>query len=574
MTSCRSLGIAAITLLSCERASRESAPQPGASPSAIFRDVTSEAGISFVHANGASGDFLLPEIMGSGCAWIDYDRDGDIDAYLVSAGFDPKLAKNRLYRNEGDGKFTDVTDASGAGDRGFGMGCAVGDYDADGFPDIYVTNFGPNVLLRNGGAGTFSNLTSQAGLVDSSRSTWSASAAFVDVDEDGDLDLFVTSYMKHPRSGKTPCADEAGRPEYCGPNSHYPKERCTVYINLGNGSFRDDTQAAGMDRVTANGLGVTCGDFNDDGHTDIYVACDENPNQLWLGDGKGHFADRAIELGAAFNQHGQPQAGMGVHAEDIDADGFTDIFVTNLANETNAFYRGSSRGFFEDVISRAALAAPSLPRTGFGTGFLDFDHDGDLDLIVVNGRVTRGLRAAGDLPPPPWDLYAETDQLFENVSIAADPTSQLRFEERTAQAGAAFSRAHVGRGLALGDYDNDGDVDALITECGGPARLLRNDALKRGRWLSVRVQSKKGVEIRGARITVTAGTRKWARRAEPAYGYLSSSDSRVHFGLGLVEASTAAVEAQWPDGTRTLVPSVPLDSFVVIEKTSESKEPR
>ncbi|MBI4606023.1 MAG: CRTAC1 family protein [Planctomycetes bacterium] len=552
----------------CERP----APEPARG---WFTDVAREAGLDFVHSNGAAGACQVPEIMGSGCAWIDHDQDGDLDAYLVSAGFEPARARNRLFRND-RGRFADVTDSSGTGDPGFGMGCAVGDYDADGFPDLYVTNFGPNALLRNRGDGTFADDTARAGAGDP---RWSASAAFVDADSDGDLDLFVANYMRHPRVAAERREDAAGRLEYCGPLSHFGPERNTLYVNRGDGTFRDGTEEAGMAGVLAYGLGVACGDFTGDGKVDIYVAADETPNQLWAGDGRGRFADRAVELGAAFNLHGQAQAGMGVQAEDVDGDGAGELFVTNLSNETNAFYRALGGGCFEDIVPRTGLAAPSLPVTGFGCGFLDADSDGDLDLLVANGRIRRGPRVLGEGPAPPWDLYAERDQLFEH--IAAEPPEPgrgtagagarpegpwgFRFADRSAEAGPAFRVAHLGRGLALGDYDSDGDVDALVTACGGPARLLRNDAPRRGRWLIVRALGGAGRgDATGASITVSGGGRKWTRGVDPAYGYLSSSDPRPHFGLGEVEV--VDVEVRWPDGTTTAVRDASVDRVVTVEK--------
>lgn len=559
-----------LLLLGCERMPREGDPAaPGTSAAAWFVEVARDVGLDFVHSSGAANDFFLPEIIGSGCAWIDYDQDGDLDAYLVSSRPDRAGKKNRLYRQESAQRFVDVTAGAAADHAGFGMGCAVGDYDGDGFPDLYLTHFGPNALLRNNRDGTFADVTEKTNVGDP---RWSASACFVDVDADGDLDLFVANYMKHPPSGRSPCADEAGRPEYCGPNSHYPPERNTLFRNHG-GAFDDTTAAAGMAAVTANSLGVTSGDFNRDGHVDLYVATDETPNQLWLGDGKGHFIDKAVELGAAFNHRGQSQAGMGVHAEDVDGDGMVDLFVTNLSNETNAFYLGSPSGFFEDVISRTGLAVPSLPNTGFGTGFFDADHDGDLDLLVVNGRVRRGSKMSGVLPPPPWDLYAEAAQFFEHVALVDSSRSisgggpwGVRFEDRSLLMSKALQAPQVGRGLAFGDYDGDGDVDALITACNGPVRLLRNDAPKRGRWLSVRAVLKTGTEAHGAQITVRARERAWSRRVEPAYSYLSSSDPRVHFGLGDIEA--ADLEVIWPDRQKTQVTGLQLDSYLVVKQAS------
>ncbi len=543
---------------------RRSTPaRPGASTAAAgwFSEVARSSGIDFTHDGGAAGDYQLPEIMGSGCAWIDVDLDGDLDAYLVSAGHDPGRARNRLYRNRGGGEFEDVTDDSGAGDTGFGMGCAVADVDGDGFPDIYVTNFGANALYRNNGDGTFTDVTAAAGV---GERRWSASAAFVDVDADGALDLFVTNYMSHPERSDQPCADAAGRIEYCGPHSHFAPEPDTLYRNLGDGRFADVTRQAGMGDARGYGLGVVCADFNGDGHADIYVANDATANRLWINDGTGRFVDRGVEWGAAFNQHGRPEAGMGVDVADLDGDGGLDIFVTNLVNETNTLYRGLGDGLFDDVTHACGLGPPSLASTGFGAGFLDVDLDGDLDILVTNGRIRRGPLVDGVDLPAPWGRYAERDQLFERAGESGGPGT-IAFVERSVEAGLGGLRPHVGRGLALGDHDNDGDVDVLVTACGGAARLYRNDAPRRGRWLTVvpLAPGGRGVVL-GARVTVVADGATRIRESRAAASYLSSNDPRVHFGLGDVER--AAVTIRWPDGAETAAGEVPLDRIVEIEK--------
>ncbi len=543
---------------------------PSVSAAAWFRDVAAEAGLEFRHENGALGEFQVPEIMGSGCAWIDHDRDGHLDAYLVSAGNDPVEARNRLFRNRGNGTFEDVTEGCGADDAGFGMGCAVGDYDGDGAPDIYVTNFGRNALYRNNRDGTFTDITDRAGVGDP---RWSTSAIFTDVDADGHLDLFVTNYMRHPPKATRRCTDGAGMIEYCGPNSHFPPDRDTLYRNNGDGTFRDITAEAGMATRFGYGLGVIGADFDGDGHGDIFVANDATANQLWIGDGSGRFRDVAVEWGAAFNEHGQAEASMGVQAEDLDGDGLLDIFITHLVNETNTLYRGMGGGRFEDRTAGTGLGPPSLSRTGFGLGFLDADHDGDLDLLVTNGRIRRGPIAPGRGEGPLADPYAETDQFFEHV--AADPTGRgrdpgggprgLRFEDRSREAGAPFLRPHIGRGLALGDYDNDGDVDALVTACRGRARLLRNDTPRKGNWLLVHVvRAGDRGDCHDARVTVEAGGERWTRRVQPAYSYLSSSDPRVHFGLGPVEVAHVTVE--WPDGTTRSLRDVGVNRMITVGK--------
>lgn len=549
----------------------------GAGSAVWFTDVAVDVGLDFVHASGARGEHRLPEIMGSGCAWIDADLDGDIDVYLVGGGDDPDAARNRLYRNEGSGKrFVDISSGCGADDRGHGMGCAVGDYDGDGDPDIYVTNFGVNRLFRNRGDGVFDDVTSAAGVGDPG---WSASAVFLDIDVDGDLDLFVTNYMLHPPRSRARCHDRAGRLEYCGPNSRFPPQRDTLYRNEGDGTFRDVTLDSGIGSTPpGNGLGVATADVDDDGDVDILVANDASANHLWVNDGEGRFIDRAVEMGFAFNTSGQAEAGMGIQCEDIDGDGRCDALLTHLDGETHTLYRGLGAGRFRDATSASGLAAASRPVTGFGMALVDLDHDGDLDLVTTNGRVRRGPESPeSDLPGSPLRAYMQTDQLFEHVEAgpgsAPVGTRGLRFVERGAVAGTVFAEPHVGRGLASGDFDNDGDVDILVTSCGGPVRLLRNDAPKRGRWLVVRaLRSDAGGHAYGAKVVVRAGDRTWRRRVQPARGYLSSHDARVHLGLGVTEEVDVSI--RWPDGASSERRGVAVDRVLTIVAGEADGSPR
>ena len=550
----------AVAQVACDPASRLTQPTTperptasGGAPGNGFTEVAATVGLAVVHRGGPNRKYHLPDIMGSGCAWLDYNGDGHLDAYFVNSSSSKERARNRLYRNKGDGTFAEVPSASGANDAGFGMGCAVGDYDRDGDPDLYVTNFGANVLYRNDG-GTFVDVTSEAGVGDL---RWGASTAFVDFDEDGWLDLFLVNYMIHPPESQKTCEDSAGRQEYCGPNTHFPPARDTLYRNRGDGTFLDVTQEAGLGRTFGNGLGVAYGDFNNDGHLDMYVANDASANQLWVSDGKGRFVDRAVEWGAAYNQNGQSEAGMGVQAEDVDGDGLTDLFVTHLASETNTFYRGRPDGHFDDSTHATGLGPPSVPRTGFGVGFFDVDHDGDLDLLVTNGGVRRGNRPAPATAPTAWGRYTEQDQFFEHVAPGEEtngrePTGPygVRFMERGVEAGVAGQPPHLGRSLALGDYDNDGDVDALVTACGADVRLYRNDFEKRGNWLIVEpVLQATGAIAYGAMVEVRAGGKSWRRLVQPAYSYLASNDPRLHFGVG--EVKQVGVIVTWPDGSRS-----------------------
>ena len=508
-------------------------------------EITSSVGIDFVHETGATGDLHMAEVMGAGCALFDYDNDGDLDLYLTTsnrtlpAGAVASAPVNRLYRQEADGRFVDVTIASGLGDGGYGMGVAVGDIDNDGDADVYVTNYGRDRLYRNRGDGTFVDITDAAGLeVDG----WSCSAAFFDYDGDGFLDLFVTQYVNYtPRR----CFDLAGRPDYCGPLAFPPRSDVLLHNN-GDGTFSDVSEAAGITVVAAAGLGVVCEDLDDDGRIDVYVANDAYPNHLWINRGDGTFEESAVIMGAAYNLHGQPEAGMGVLAADLDNDLALDLFVTHLRVETNTHYRnlGAGAGFI-DTTGESGLGASSMLYTGFGVAAFDLELDGDLDIFVVNGRVNRldPLEGARPWTAPPWDFLAEPNLFYLNAGggrfvLTLEPVE-------------AFTRPiEVTRGLAIGDIDDDGDVDLVINNAAGPARLYRNDAPRRGHWLIVRpVDPALRRDAIGARVTVFLDGRRLMRPITRSFGYLSSSDPRAHFGLGDADR-VERIEVRWPGGDR------------------------
>lgn len=364
-------------------------------------DVTQASGLAFVYGSGASGVLHMPEIMGAGVAFLDYDADGDLDLYFTNGNGSPHRASregdrlNRLFRNDG-ASFVDVTQESGLGDPGYGMGVAVGDYDGDGDPDVFVTNFGSDRLYRNDD-GRFVDVTERAAI---GGSEWSASAVWCDYDVDGNLDLYVTHYVDYDPEER--CLDAASRDAYCGPLA-FPPVADALFHNEGDGRFRDVSEIAGMGGVAAAGLGVVCDDFDADGDPDFYVANDAYANNLWINQGDGSFVDRGVLMGAAFNVHGEPEAGMGVVAADLDSDLNPDLFVTHLASETNTYYRnlGAGRGF-SDATGQAGLAASSMALTGFGTAALDVDLDGDLDLAVVNGRVNRADPRDDAWVDEPW----------------------------------------------------------------------------------------------------------------------------------------------------------------------------
>lgn len=526
----------------------------------LFRDATSETGLKFNHFTGATGDFFMPEIMGSGCALFDYDNDGDLDVYLVQSSLLNEKKKledalfppapnwkpgDRLFRNEliptGKLRFTDVTVQAGIVSNGYGMGVATGDIDNDGDVDLYVTRFGSNSLYRNNGKGTFTEITAEAG-VDDPR--WSTSAAFVDYDRDGDLDLYVTNYVDFSVKGNKKCLAPTGETDYCTPAAYRPLlDR--LFRNEGKGRFTDVTQESGIGKSPGPGLGVSSADFNGDGLIDIYVANDGAANLLWVNKGDGTFEETGLFAGVAYGADGMAQAGMGVAAGDFDNDGDEDLLVTNLTREGSTLYRNDGRGIFSDATGESDLTRATFLSTGFGAGWFDYDNDGRLDLFAANGAVT----IIPALKSSKWP-FNQHNQLFRNEP---GKNGSPNFREVTAAAGAAFQLSEVSRGTALGDVDNDGDVDLLIANNNGPARLLLNEAGSRNHWLTVQLEGVKdnrnGI---GARVAVLLkGKQLIWRRAHTDGSYLSASDNRVHFGLGSA-TEIEGVIVQWPGGDKEL----------------------
>jgi enediyne biosynthesis protein E4 len=538
-------------------------PAAGAPPPAVrFADVSAAAGIDMLHDNGGTGRKYYLETVPPGVCFIDYDRDGLQDLYLVQSGplpGTPRTAASphaRLYRNRGNGTFTDVTERAGvANAAGYGNGCTVGDYDNDGDEDLYVTNFGPSVLYRNNGDGTFSDVTQAAGV---RNGLYAASAAWADYDNDGRLDLFVANYVDFTMDDEKFCGNvKQNRRSYCHPDT-YGGLPDALFHNEGNGRFKEVSREAGIFDPNGKGLGVVWFDFDADGDDDLYVANDATPNDLYRNEGNGKFTDITLLSGACCSEDGKPESGMGTDAGDADGDGWPDLFVTNLSNEVNEIYRNlGGTGTFSIDSYPSGLGEISLLMTGWGTDFFDYDNDGDLDIVVTNGHPMDDIQVVSDII-----TYAERPFLFENLG-------GLKYREVGHAAGPYFDLPEVGRGLATADYDNDGDLDIIITPNNRKATLLRNEGGDTaGRWITLRLE---GVTCNrdaiGARVVMTAGGRRQVEEVRSASSYLSQNDMRLHFGLGKAER-VDSIEIRWPSRVKRIekVGPVAAGQFVTIRQ--------
>ena len=544
------------------------APAGAGAAAPLFVERSAEAGLVFTHRNGATGKFHIAELMGSGAALFDYDNDGDLDVFLVQSGSltGPQASgdTSRLFRNDlrkgangrPTARFVDVTAEANVGWPAYGMGVAVGDYDNDGDLDLFLTSLGPDALFRNNGNGSFTDVTREAGVSDA---FWSTSAAFLDYDRDGDLDLFVANYLDFAPSDNKLCTNALGIRDYCGPRAYRPVPD-KLYRNDGNGRFVDATETSGVSRADGAGLGVSVGDYNADGWLDLYVANDATPNQLWVNRRDGTFVDDGVLSGSAFNAAGNPEGSMGIASGDVDADGDEDLFVTNIVGESFVLYENDGRGSFEDVRSRWGLAQPTAAFTGFGTDWFDYDNDGALDLFITNGAVNVIESQRGQ--PAPFRMK---NLLFRNTGS--------RFQDVSGEGGPAFAADQTGRGAAFADIDNDGDVDVVATNNDGPVRLLVNEAVPGAHWLQLRLEQPAGNRhALGAWVGLErAGQRTLWRRVRGDGSYASASDTRVHFGLGN-RASADAIVVQWPDGTRERWLKPQVDRLTVLRRGSGLSE--
>lgn len=530
------------------------AKQTSAISGARFVDEATSRGLLFPYDSGAQGDLFIADMMGGGVGLIDFDNDGWLDVYLVNGCPLPvdrehPPAPNRLFHNTGDGMFVDVTASAGVGGRGYGMGCAVGDIDADGFEDLFVTGFGSTVLYHNNGDGTFTDITESAG-VGSDR--WSTAAGFADLDRDSDLDLFVVTYVEADPATAPECRDASGRRIHCPPG-RFPAQKELLFRNNGDLTFTDVSAEAGVERPDGQALGLAIADFNDDGWLDLFVANDITPDFLLLNRGDLRFEEVGIASGAAFDGAGRATASMGVVADDLNGDGLIDLFHTNFRNEPNTFLRNLGGGQFADATSGSGLDGPSLAVTGFGTVAIDAENNGTLDLFVANGHVF----------DQPW-INQPMAQLPHWYTGKGNGRYQVADPESV---GPYFSRAVVGRGVASGDLDHDGRVDLIVVHRDEPASLLRNVSPDPGHWLGVKlIGSASGPLPVGARVVCRVGDRTFTRWQSSGTSYLASSDPRLWFGLGSAEA-IEALEVHWPSGSMHRFDDLPVDRIVQIHES-------
>lgn len=559
------LAVIALTA-GCGAPDKSGASPTATSPGNWFIEQAQATGLDFVHVNGMSGERFIAEVMAPGVALFDYDNDGDLDVYAVQGQAlrrspeERAESQDRLFRNDlevrADGsraiRFTDVTAQAGLVPRSYGMGVAAGDFDNDGWTDLYLSRFGADALLKNNGNGTFTDVFATAGLTDPG---WTVAVSFLDFDRDGWLDLFVSGYVRYSTMSDITCVSRTGARDYCSPQSYAPVPS-RLFRNTRHGTFQDVTVSSGVARKYGPALGTLAFDANSDGWLDLYVANDGADNQLWLNRRNGRFENTAVVAGVAVNSQGKAEGSMGVDAGDFDNDGDEDLIIANLTGEGSTLYENDGTGSFQDVSAATGLRTQTLANTGFGTAWFDADNDGWLDILTVNGAVAtiQALAAAGD----PFPLH-QRKQLFRN-------TGNRRFEDVTAAAGVSFASSEVGRGAAFGDVDNDGDVDVVVANNNGRMRLLLNNQTAGNHWLGVRAVGDSGRDMLGAMVglVLSDGSVRW-RRVRADGSYASANDPRLVFGLGAA-GQPARIQVRWPSGRKEEWPLTISDRWVVVRE--------
>lgn len=533
-----------------------------------IRDITSDSGLDFEHQVGDFSKYEMPSIMGSGCGVADYDGDGRPDFYFVNGMNSDRDSiasqidrKDGFYRQRADGRFQEIASLTGIQATEFGMGAWWGDLDADGFPDLFLTNVGSNRLFQNQGDGTFRRISLPSGVAEQS---WSTAACWVDLNADSHLDLVVVNYVDYLPGQHCEGAD--GRREFCGPST-YAGTVDRLLINAGqlnadaDAPFRDETVERGLGDQLGKGLGILARDFNADGTVDLYIANDMQENYLWLQQPDGAFREQAERSGLARNFLGDVEASMGMVMGDWNRDGLPDILITHLSGETNTIYLSVTEGLWRDASSMTRLGGPSLPHTGFGIAAADLELDGDLDFLVVNGAVKRVSSASKH--EHPHDSYAQRNALYLRDA------DELLFDSDVTIGGEFTGKSEISRALATTDFDRDGDLDFLLTNCAGPARLYENVAPRAGHWLEVRLIDTVGNrEAIGVQVKVHLEPGNWVERDQNPYqGYLTSNEPLLHFGLGQ-RTSYQSLEVEWPDGTLEIFPGGAADTRFVLVRNS------
>jgi len=559
----RVAGLIAVIFCGCEKLPTTDPPPAPLKAPTWFEDVTDRLGLDFTHDVGAVGQYQMPESVGSGLAFIDFDNDGRLDLYLVQNAGADSTARNRLFHQETDGRFRDVSTGSGLDVAGRGMGVAIGDVNNDGWNDVAVTEYAAVRLFMNEGKGAFREVTHDSGI---HNPQWAVSACFIDYDRDGWLDLVVANYIAYDPNRL--CYDESGRRDYCGPKTFPPGTVTKLFHNRGTLSgprFEDVTTESGIGALPGPALGVVCADFDGDGWPDIFVANDGEPNRLWMNGKDGTFKDEAMTRGIAFSGMGQTQGNMGIGLADVNGDSTFDIFVTHLMEETHALWMQSPRGLFQDRTAASGMARPHWHGTGFGTVLEDFNNDGAPDAAIANGGVRRNklwrpeartIAAVGEF----WAPYAERNQLFANDGSG-------RFRDISLENNPFCGTPRVARGLVYGDVDGDGGLDLVVSNIASRARIYRNTAPSRGHWLRVRATDPRlgGRDAHGAEITVRTGERGWTRWCNPGSSYASSNDPAAHFGLGSA-TSVETIHVLWPDGLAEAFLGGSVDRQIVLRR--------